>query len=128
MEGVQADPRLERKPLNRLQIAGWTSLLSGLALGAGASALLNGAQTSEGSAQRVLRRFNEGTGAHAVYEQVRVDYNRHLNRAAVMRSSALALTITAGVAFLTGATLAIIGATRRKRSGAPPTRGLSFRF
>lgn len=127
MEGVAVDPELLRKPMNTLQIAGWSSLLGGLALGAGASALLNAAQTSEGSAQRILRRFDETSGAHPIYAGVQTEYNKHLNRAAIRRSSALALSITAGVAFLTGVTLAIVGATQRKGK-EPRIHGLSLRF
>lgn len=128
MEGLSVDPELSKKPLNRVQVLGWTSLLSGLALGAGASALLNGAQTAEGSAQRILRRFDQDAGAHPIYREVQADYDGHLKKAGAMRSTALALTVTAGVAFLTGVTLAIMGAIKKKEPKQARISGLRLRF
>lgn len=128
MEGLSVDPELSKKPLNRVQVLGWTSLLSGLALGAGASALLNGAQTAEGSAQRILRRFDQDAGAHPIYREVQAEYDGQLKKAGAMRSTALALTVTAGVAFLTGVTLAIMGAIKKKEPKQARISGLRLRF
>lgn len=128
MEGLQVDPELRKVRLTPTQIGGWSLILSSLAVGVGATLALNAGQNAESKAQRTLRTMDPIRGAHPLYQEVRSNYDQQLQRAASMRSLSLALSLTAGVALLTGVALAIAGAKKTEPRPQARLRGLTFRF
>jgi len=100
-----------------MQKAGWWTLFGGFVVATVGGVFSGLAERQEDKAERLAVRFELETSAQPLYEDVRGDYEKILDRGQAYANSAIALGVVGGALAIAGITLLAVDEVRMRKQG-----------